>query len=211
MVTLYYYPGNASLLPHLVLREAGAAFELRRVDRENAENRGPDYLKLNPNGHIPVLIDGDSVLFETAAIALYLCDRHAEAGLAPPPGTAERGQFYKWMVHLANTPQREYRAWFYPHEHTTDPAAVESVKAAAGQRLEAMFARIAAQLGGRDWLLESGFSAADLFLLMLTRWGRAMPRPPRDIPVIAAHAGRVLARPAVQATFAAEGIAAPFV
>ncbi len=208
---LYYYPGNASLLPHMMLREAGAPVELRLVDRANHEQKSAEYLRLNPNGRIPVLIDGDLVLFETAAIALYLADKHVSARLAPPVGTAARAQFYKWMVHLTNTPQHEYRAWFYPHQHTADPAAIPAVKQAAGQRLERMFDRIATQLDGRDWLLDWGFSAADLFLLMLLRWGREMPRPPRDVPVLGAHAARVLARPAVQATFAAEGIEAPFV
>ncbi|MGH7051383.1 MAG: glutathione S-transferase family protein [Acetobacteraceae bacterium] len=208
---LYYYPGNASLLPHLVLREIGAPFELRLVDRENNMQKSAEYLRLNPNGRIPVLRDGDLVLFETAAIAMHLADRHPEARLAPPIGTAARAEFYKWMVHLTNTPQTVYRAWFYPEEHVADRGAAPAVKAAAGKRLEGTFARIAAQLGEREWLLDSGFSAADLFLFMLVRWGRGMTPPPRDVAPLGQHAGRVLARPAVQAALAAEGITAPFV
>lgn len=208
---LYYYPGNASLLPHMMLREAGAEFELRLVDRANNAQKSAEYLRLNPNGRIPVLTDGDLVLFETAAIAMHLADRHQEAGLAPPLGTGERAQFYKWMVHLTNTPQAEYRAWFYPEEHVANPAAAPSVKEAARRRLEVMFARIAGQLEGRDWLLESGFSAADLFLFMLVRWGREMPSPPRDVAPLGRHAERVLARRPVQAAMAAEEIGAPFV
>lgn len=208
---LYYYPGNASLLPHMMLREIGADFSLRLVDRANNEQKSSEYLRLNPNGRIPVLTDGDLVLFETAAIAMHLADRHPAARLAPPIASAERPEFYKWMVHLTNTPQAEYRAWFYPDEHVANPAAAPSVKEAAGLRLEAMFGRISAQLDGREWLLASGFSAADLFLFMLVRWGRTMPLPPRDIGPLGAHAARVLARPAVQATLAAEKITAPFV
>jgi glutathione S-transferase len=211
MYTLYYYPGNASLFPHMLLREIGAPFELALVDRAQGAQNSADYLKLNPHGRIPVLVDGGTVLFETAAIALYLCDMHPEAGLAPPVGTQARAQFYKWMVYLTNTPQAEFRAWFYPEQHVADPALAETVKQAARVRLDGMFDRIAADLDGRDWLLDYGFSAVDLFLCMLVRWGRGMPRPPRSIPALAAHAARVLARPAVQATFAAERIAAPFV
>ena len=74
-----------------------------------------------------------------------------------------------------------------------------------------MFDVIARQLGAGPWLLGQTFSAADLFLLMLVRWGRGMPRPPRDVPALSDHAQRVLARPAVQAAFAAEEIAAPFI
>lgn len=208
---LYYYPGNASLLPHMMLREIEADFALRLVDRANNAQKSPEYLRLNPNGRIPVLCDGDLVLFETAAIAMHLADRHPAARLAPPVGTPERSEFYKWMVHLTNTPQAEYRAWFYPEEYVSDPAAAETVKEAAGQRLEAMFRRIAAQLNGREWLLTSGFSAADLFLFMLVRWGRAMAVPPRGIAPLGAHAERVLERRAVQGALAAEGITPPFV
>ena len=211
MYALYYYPGNASLLPHMSLREAGVPFELRLVDRTQDAQHSAEYRRLNPNGRIPVLADGDVVLFETAAITLHLADQHPESGLAPPPGTPERAQFYKWMVHLSNTPQAEYRAWFYPWEHVDDPAAAESVKRASGERLGRMFDVIARQLGDGPWLLGERFSAADLFLLMLVRWGREMPHPPRQVRQLASHAQRALARPAVQATFAAEGLAEPFV
>jgi len=211
MYALYYYPGNASLLPHMALREAGVPFELRLVDRAQDAQNSAEYLRLNPNGRIPVLVQGDLVLFEAAAITLHLADRHPEAGLAPLPGTPERAQFYKWMVHLTNTPQAEYRAWFYPLQHVADPGAADAVKQASGERLGRMFDVIAGQLGDGPWLLGRRFSAADLFLLMLVRWGRAMPRPPRSLPSLAGHAQRVLARPAVQAAFAAEGLGEPFV
>jgi glutathione S-transferase len=146
MYALYYYPGNASLLPHMALREIGAPFELRLVDRTQDAQKSADYLRLNPNGRIPVLIDGELVLFETAAIVLHLVDLHPEAGLAPLPGTPERAQYYKWMVHLTNTPQAEYRAWFYPWQHVADRAAAESVKQASGERLGRMFKVISDQL-----------------------------------------------------------------
>ena len=74
-----------------------------------------------------------------------------------------------------------------------------------------MFGVIASQLADGPWLLGGRFSAADLFLLMLVRWGRAMPHPPRSVPQLASHARRVLARPAVQAAFVAEGLAEPFI
>jgi glutathione S-transferase len=210
MLALYYYPGNASLLPHMMLREIGAEFELRFVDQDNLQQKSPEYLKLNPNGRIPVLVDGDLVLFETAAIALHLADTFPQAGLAPAVGTKERAELYKWMMHLTNTPQAEFRAWFYPQQHVSDEAAAPAVKQAAGERLNRMFDVISAQLGDRTWLLGETFSAADLFLFMLIRWSRNMPRPARTIPNLKAFAERVLARPAVQEAFRAEGIQEPF-
>lgn len=208
---LHFYPGNASLLPHMALREAGAPFVLRLVDRTKDAQHGAEYLRLNPNGLIPTLVQGELVLCEAAAITMHIADRHPKAGLAPAVGTPERALFYKWMVHLTNTPQAEYRAWFYPWQHTAYPATADAVKQAAGERLGRMFGIIAGQLGDGPWLLGDPFSAADLFLLMLVRWGRDMPNPPRNLPRLAGHAERVLARPAVQAALAAEGIVAPFI
>ena len=211
MLELHHYPGNASMTPHMLLEELGVPYTLKLVDRTRQAHKSADYLDLNPNGLIPVLIDGDLVLYETAAVALHLCDRHPEAALAPPPGTPERSLFYRWLVHLTNTPQAEYRAWFYPHEFVTDEAAAPTVKDAAERRLNGIFDRIADQLGSGPWLLRQTFSAADLYLFMLFRWGRAMPRPPRTLAPLGALAERVLARPAVQAALAAEGLQPPFV
>ncbi|NIX76494.1 glutathione S-transferase family protein [Microvirga sp. c23x22] len=210
MLALYYAPGLASFLPHAMLREAGADFELRFIDRDNDAHKGEAYRKLNPNGLIPVLVDGENVVFETAAIALHIADKFPVSGLAPALGSAERSQFYKWMVHLTNTVQPEYRVWFYPHQHVVDEAAIPSVKEAAGQRLNRMFDLISEQLGDKTWLLGDRFSAADLFLFMLIRWSRNMPRPARTLPNLGRFAERVFARPAVQETLKAEGITAPF-
>ena len=211
MYALYYYPGNASLLPHMMLREIGAPFELRLVDRGANAHKSPDYLRLNPNGLIPVLIDGDLVLYETAAVALHLCDRHPDARLAPPLGTDERAQFYKWMMHFTNTLQPTFLTYFYPDRYVAEPSTVPLVKARAEERLDGMFDLVAAELGDRPWVLGERFSAADLFLALLIRWGRGMKRPPRTIATLGRLAERVLARPAVQAAIEAEGLKPPLV
>ena len=85
------------------------------------------------------------------------------------------------------------------------------MKKAAEKRLNHMFDVISRQLGDKQWLFGEKFSAADLLLFVLIRWGRGMPRPPRRIPNLGAFAERVLARPAVQEAFRVEGIQGPFV
>ena len=211
MHELHYYPGNASLFPHLLLRELGCPFELRLVDRDHDAQKGAAYLALNPNGKIPVLVSGGRTIYETNAIGLFLADAHPEAGLAPLPGSPERGDYYKWMAHISNVLQAEFRAWFYPDEFVIDPAQAGQVKDAVGARLTGAFGRISDQLGDRPWLLESGISAADLYLLMMVRWGRTLPTPAREIGGLGAHAERLLARPAVAKAFEVEGLSAPFV
>ncbi len=211
MYTLHYIPGNASLMPHMLLREIGAPFTLKLVDRANDEQKSAAYLKLNPTGRIPVLIDDGMPIYETAAIALYLADRHLERGLAPPPGSSARGAYYKWMVLISNALQTQFRAWFYAGEFVDDPGSVDSVKAATARRIGETFAQIDTHLETHAWLLGEDFSAADFYLFMFVRWGRALPSPPRLLPALARHAGHVADRPAVRESLAAEGIEPPYI
>lgn len=215
MIRLHYFPGNASLTPHMLLHELGVPFELERVDRANAAHKSPAYLKLNPNGTIPVLVDGDLVLYETAAICLHLADTHPDARLAPPLRTAERAHFYKWLAWSTNTLQAMLMHYFYPHRLVDDgnTAAATQIKAHAEARIGDMLEQLDTQLAshGHAWLLGEAFSAVDPFVLMLCRWTRGFSRPARDLPQLGPYLQRVLARPAVQRAFAAEGLQPPFV
>lgn len=215
MIELHYFPGNASMTPHLVLEEIGTPFELRLVDRANQGHKSPDYLKLNPNGLIPVLVDDGEVLYETAAIVLHLIERHPAAGLAPAPGTPARSQFYKWLVWLSASLQSQMPIYFYTDRYVApgNAAGAAEVKAATEARIAALVDQIDAQLAshGGPWLLGADFSALDPYAFMLCRWTRGFSdRPARDFPHLGPYLARVLARPAVQATFAAEKIGAPF-
>jgi glutathione S-transferase len=209
--TLYYYPGNASMAPHMVLEEIGAPYELRLVDRDKGAHKASDYLRLNPNGLIPAFVDGDMVLFESAAICLHLADRHPEAQLVPAVGTDARAHLYKWLVHLTNTVQAELITYFYGDRLVDDAAGAAQVKAHAEARVAAMFDRIEAALAQNGpHLLGDTFSVADLYLLMLARWTRNMQRPARTLPAVRALLDRTLARPAVARVFAKEKLDPPF-
>ena len=212
MYQLYYYPGNANLAPHILLEEIGADYELVLVDRNQNEHNSPAYLKLNPSGRIPVLIDGGLVLYESAAICLHLADRHPAAGLAPELGSAARADFYKWLMYLTNTLQAELIVYFYPERLADDAAATAQVKAHAESRVGAMLDLIEAALasGAGPFLLGAHYRAADAYLLMLCRWTRAMAHPARARPHLGRFLDTVMARPATQRAFAAEGIAEPF-
>ncbi len=215
MIELYYFPGNASFTPHVLLRELDIPFELRLVDRGGGEHKQAPYLALNPNGAIPVLVDGDLVLYETAAICLHLADRHPGSKLMPALGTPARAQAYKWLIWATNTLQATLMHYFYPErmvDDGNDEGALQ-VKAHAEGRVGELLAQIDRELarGGGDWFLGEQFSVVDPYLLMLCRWTRGFSsRPARDYPNIAPYLARVLARPAVQRTFEAEGLGAPW-
>jgi glutathione S-transferase len=215
MITLHYFPGNASFTPHVLLNELGVPFELTLVDRANQAHKSPAYLKLNPNGLIPVLVDGDLVLYETAAIVLHLVDTHPEAGLAPAVGTAERAQFYKWLVWLSATLQSTMPHYFYSDRMVApgNAAGAAEVKAAAEARIAGLIDQIEAELGrhGGPWLLGQRYSALDPYAFMLCRWTRGMQRPARTLPHVGPYLQRMLARPAVRKTIATEKLPEPWV
>ncbi len=216
MITLHYHPGNASFTPHVLLHEIGAPFELHLVNRAQGEHKSPAYLALNPNGLIPVLVDGDLVLYETAAICLHLADMHPAAQLAPPLGSAERAHFYKWLVWLTNTLQATLLHYFYPERMVDEgnTAGAAQVKAHAQARVHGCLAQIDAQLAGHGepWLLGEHYSAVDPYAFMLCRWTRGFAeRPAREYAHIGPFLQRVLARPAVLRAIATEQLPAPLV
>jgi glutathione S-transferase len=213
MLQLHYYPGNASMAPHLLLEELGVAYELKLVDRTQQAHKSAAYLKLNPNGLIPVLVDGDLVLYETAAICLHLLDTHPQSGLAPAPGSAERAHFYKWLVWMTNSLQATLIVYFYPERWADNTEAVAQVRAHAEAKVGALLDQMEAELArhGGPYLLGETFSAVDLYALMLCRWTRGFGRPARSLPQLGPYLQRLLARPAVQRVFEQEGLAAPLV
>lgn len=213
MLQLHFYPGNASMAPHLLLEELGVPYELKLVDRTQQAHKSAAYLKLNPNGLIPVLVDGDLVLYETAAICLHLLDTHPQAGLAPALGTPARAHFYKWLVWMTNSLQATLILYFYPERWADNAEGAAQVRAHAEAKVGALLDQIEAELArhGGPYLLGETFSALDLYALMLCRWTRGLERPARSLPRVGPYLQRLLARPAVQRVFEQEGLVAPLV
>ena len=211
------------MAPHILLRELGVPFELLLVDRTQAAQKMTAYLKLNPNGLIPVLTDsenGDLVLYEAAAICLHLCDTHPSAGLAPPLGTIERAHFYKWLMWLTNTLQVALTICLYPGRWVDDGNALGAAQIRAhaetkvGLLLNQLDAELAkqAQIQPLPWLVGNSYSAVDSYTLMLCRWTRNFESArAKDRPHLGPYLQRIISRPAVAATFEAEGLAQPWV
>lgn len=208
---LFYYPGNASLAPHVLLEELGVPYELELVDRKTNAQKSAAYLRLNPAGRIPVLVDGELVIFETAAIMMHLLDTRGGDALIPKLGTPERARFYQWLMYLTNTVQAEAHPFFYPDQHATDDVGAGQVKQKAEERWGEMFALLDRELAARGpFLLGETYSALDVYLAMLVRWGRFMKLPPRELAHVGKLARRVAERPAWQRAMAQEGLAAPY-
>src|SRR5688500_4154735 len=201
---LHYFPGTAAMAPHATLAEIGVPYELVRVERDE-DGRPPDeYFALNPWGKIPTLEDGDFVLTESAAICLHLAERFPDARLAPPAGSRERSELYRWLLWLSNTVQTGLLRHIYPHRYGT-----EGVVEAAAADLHAHFDLIDGRLAGREWLAGDERSVADLFLFMITRWGRRLEPPAWDRPNLRAHWLRTLELPGVSRMIEEQGLELP--
>jgi glutathione S-transferase len=208
MYQLHYFPANANAAPHMVLEELGQKYNLVLVDRANEAQKSMEYLKINPNGRIPTLVDDGLVLFEAAAIVLYLVDQHPDAGLAPKFGTPDRAKFYQWLTFLTNSLQEELMIWQYPDRLSgTDAAATSVVRQGAEARASAYLDVIEQHLKANGPLfLGNQLSAADFYLVMLARWARPMANPPRSRPNIARLLDKVTALPSVRRAYEREGI-----
>lgn len=212
-LTLHYAPSNASMTPHIVLREIGVPFRLALVDRSQAAHKSPAYLKLNPNGLIPVLQHGEQVLYETAAIVLHLVDHFPQAHLAPRLGTPERSEFYKWLAWLATGPQAMMSHYFYSDRLVApgNAAGAAEVKAQAEAKIATQIDQIETRLAQQPWMLGEDYSALDPYVFMLCRWTRGMTRPARTLPHLGPWLQKMLQRPAVRGALDAEGLTAPYV
>jgi glutathione S-transferase len=110
-----------SVLVQWVLEEGGLEYEFRRIDIFKGEHRASEFLAINPAGLVPVLITPEGqALYETAALMLYLADRHGLTGLAPPVTDPSRGLFLSTIFYLASDIQSEMKRFHYPHRFSPE-------------------------------------------------------------------------------------------
>jgi glutathione S-transferase len=206
MYTLYYSPGTASMVVHLALLEIGVPHRLKLVDFDKDAQHGADYLRLNPRGQVPTLLIDGKPYFESAALLMILAERHPEAKLAPPPGSALRADWYQWIAFFTNALGPAYRYWFYPPDLGSEehpPAVREALR----RKIEDSWALVDAHLAASGpYMLGTEFSGVDLLALMYMRWSRNMPRPATEWPALRRFADLMRARPSWARLYAVEGL-----
>ena len=177
---LYGGGPTLALAPLIVLEEARLPYELRRVDINKKENFSPDFLALNPMGRVPVLItpEGDT-LTETAAIMLYLADRHSLTELAPAVDEAERGPFCSGLFFLTCNLQQPTKMFFYTERYAPPTASKadiadlrEQVKEHCHQCWQFIEDRLQRQ---GPWYLGARYSLVDLHIATLCGFGLEGP------------------------------------
>lgn len=204
---LYSSPGTAGMAPHAALEEIGADFEIRLVDITKGQHYDEEYLALNPNARVPTLVDGDAVLFESAAILMYLSDKHPEAALAPDVGTIERGHYYQWLTFLTNSVQQTLMRYHQTYQFADEENAAANVKANAMRWLDGWWRKLDVALDPGPYLLGSTYYGCDLYLYMLTQWSLGTASAATDHDNLHRLIELVRERPAVQRMLTTEGMA----
>jgi len=198
---LYYSPGACSLSPHIVLNEAGLAFErVKTATKTKTTDGGGDFGKINPLGYVPVLeLDDGTRLTEGPAIVQYIADQVPAKKLAPPNGTFARTELQRWLNFVSSELHKGFSPLF-------NPAMPEEAKKIFRERLGTRFAHLDTHLAGNEYLLGKEFSVADAYLFTISNWASRVDVDLSPRAHVLAYRKRVGARPAVQAALKAEGL-----
>lgn len=198
---LYYSPGACSLSPHIVLREAGLAFELVLASTKSHKLQdGTDYYGINPLGYVPLLeLDDGTRLREGPAIVQYVADQVPTRNLAPANGTLPRYRLQEWLTFIGTEIHKSFTPLFMP-------AMPEEGKQIFRDRIAGRLQWVDGQLEGKQYLMGDAFSVADAYLFVVTNWAKPMNLDLTAYKHLLAWRERMAARPAVQEAMKAEGL-----
>ncbi|MBS0225828.1 MAG: glutathione S-transferase N-terminal domain-containing protein [Proteobacteria bacterium] len=198
---LYSKPGACSTADHIALNWAGLPYEAKIVTA--SQMKEPEYLALNPAGSVPLLVDGDFVLAQNAAIMGYIADSAPAAGLTGDGSKQQRANAMRWLSYVNSDVHPAFKPIFNPGNYLPDAAQAEAVQAAARTNVQRVYQFAEKQLDGRDWL--AGFrSVADPYLYITLRWAVAMHVDMASLPNLMAFMRRMEADSGVEQALAAE-------
>jgi glutathione S-transferase len=201
MLKLYYGPGACSFVPHAALEiikaATGAEFEVQSIKLHKGEQKSPEYLALNPNGQVPLLLVDGKPLTQIVAICDYLDRTHPQLGLLPAEPW-QRSEALSLLAWMNNTVHPTFTHVFMPFKFSDNAEAQAEMKrynaAAYGElmtRLQGIVAKAA------PWIHGDKLSVIDIYAMVLFRWGGMAGIDPDTLPVYRDFTGRVAAVPAV--------------
>lgn len=190
-IVLYHHPFSRASNTIWMLEEVGTPYELRYVDLRKGEQKSEELLALNPMGKIPVIVDGDTVVSESAAIALYLADRYAYGTLAPKFDDPRRGTYLRCTLFGSAVIEPAAAAKFGNWQAKEGSVGWGSY--------DAVVRSIDATLAGKDYVTGNEFTMADVAFGGTLRY-MTMFKMLESTPAIAAYLARLAARPAARRT-----------
>ena len=198
MLALYYSSKSCAYAPHILLHDAGAAFEAHHIDFTAGEQNGPEFLAINPKGRVPALVTPDGILTENPAILLYIAQTHPQARLAPTePFALARAQAFNMFlastVHVAHAHKHRGARW------ADDPAAHAAMTAKVLSNMAMYASMIEEHYFKGPWVLGDSYSICDPYLALITRWLGDDGVRLANFPRLEAHDALMRMRPSMQA------------
>jgi len=202
MLTLFYGPGACSMASHIVLEESGEKYEPRKVNLAEGEQRTEAYLKINPQGRVPVIqLDDGHYLAENTAILPYLGKRFK---MWPTDAKAE-AKALSLIGYFAASVHPAHAHVGRPERYTADQSAFPGIKEMGLKTFHSYLKQIDGMLAGREWLGDS-YSVLDPYAFVFYTWGARRELPMGELKNYTAHKDRMLKREAVQRVVADEKV-----
>jgi glutathione S-transferase len=204
MLKLFYAPHTCSLASHIALEEAGAPYETVRLSFASADQRKPDYLKINPKARVPALVTDHGILTETPAMLIYVAQMFPAARLAPlddPFRLAKVQEFNSYLcstVHVAHAHRMRGSRW------ADEPEAHLAMQRKVPQAVGDCFALIEREMFEGPWVMGNDYTVCDAYLFTLSQWLAGDGVDIHRTPKIAEHFRQVGDRPAVRKAVAEE-------
>jgi glutathione S-transferase len=204
MLTLYYAPHTCSLASHIALGEAGAAYELKRLDIDKKEHHRQDYLAINAKARVPAMVTPRGVLTETPAMLAFIAQTYPAAKLAPIDDPFAFGEVQAFNSYLCSTVHVAHAHRMRGHRWVDDPAAILAMQKKVPHSVGAAFDLIEHGFLRGPWVMGDAYTIADPYLFTLAQWIEADGVDPKRIPRVLDHRRRMLERPAVKKAIAQE-------
>jgi glutathione S-transferase len=202
MLTLYYAPHSCALATHLALAHAKADFEAVKLDFSAHQQRSAEYLAINPKGRVPALVTARGVLTESPALLLYVAQMYPASQLAPLDDAFALVQFNSFNSYLCSTVHVAHAHRMRGTRWADDPDALEAMRRKVPQSVGDAFAHIERGFLRGPWVMGEAFSAADYYLLTMSRWLEGDGVDLTRLPRVLDHRARMLALPVVQQVIA---------
>lgn len=198
MLRLFHFPASCSVASHFVLEEAGADYELVRVDLANGEQTKPEFLAVNPKGRVPALQTEHGILTETPAIIVYIAQVHPAANLVPFDDAIQFARMQSFNAYLSSTVHVAHAHKMRGTRWADDPAAIAEMTRKVPQTMAACFELIERDYLTGPWVLGERYSVADPYLYTMSTWLAADGVDVARFPRVQDFMRRMAARPAIR-------------
>lgn len=169
---LFYMPSACSLVPHTALQWIGKPYEAVGMSREGIKE--PAYLAMNPQGAVPLLVDGELVLSQNVAILAYLDARFPEANIFGSSTIEGKAQSWRWLAFLNGDVHKMFTPLFGVPPWVKDDATRDAMQQASREKIVGMLKQADDRLAGQTWLGGHDISVADVYLFTIMRWAAAL-------------------------------------